>query len=156
MERERGDYKIVSLCLYFLFFSICFKIYLAVPGLSWAMWDLVPWPRIKQGPLNWELEFKPLDHQGHPVLCFLSLTPNWSVRLFQFYPLKYLLNLWSAHLSLPLLYTRPSPNLTWTVDMAFELVSSPRIAHPFPTFFPPVQDWILPSCICDSIPSPSI
>ena len=32
-----------------LFFFLIF-IYLAEPGLSWSMWDLVPWPWIKPGP----------------------------------------------------------------------------------------------------------
>ena len=29
-------------------------IYLAMPGLSCGLWDLVPWPRIEPGPLHWE------------------------------------------------------------------------------------------------------
>ena len=28
--------------------------YLAVLCLSWGVWDLVPWPRIKPGPLHWD------------------------------------------------------------------------------------------------------
>ena len=29
-------------------------IYLAAPGLSWGMWDLVSWPGIELGPHDWD------------------------------------------------------------------------------------------------------
>ena len=32
-----------------------FIYYLAVPGLSWSLWDLASWPGIELGPLHWEL-----------------------------------------------------------------------------------------------------
>ena len=36
------------------------------------MWDLVPWSRIKPGPLYWQMDSHPLCHQGSPgyeLLC---------------------------------------------------------------------------------------
>ena len=60
-------------------------IYLAVPGLTWGMWDLVPWPGIKPGPpalgaqglKHWTTrevpayrKFKGLSHVFVFVLCW--------------------------------------------------------------------------------------
>ena len=52
----------VFVCLdTFLFFQ-CLFIWL---GLSYGMWDLVPWPEIKPRPRALGAASLPVDHQGH-------------------------------------------------------------------------------------------
>ena len=43
---------VASLISFMVFISHCLSIYLAAPGHSCSMWDLVPWPGIKPGPLS--------------------------------------------------------------------------------------------------------
>ena len=42
-------YDALWLMQFFLFFFLIFIVYLAAPGLSCSMWDLVPWPGIEPG-----------------------------------------------------------------------------------------------------------
>ena len=47
------------------------NIYLAVPGLSYGIWDLVPWPGVEPGPLHWECRKVTLLHAGITKLLFM-------------------------------------------------------------------------------------
>ena len=60
-----GDYFGLEDC--FLWgLGFFFNIYLAAPGLSCGMWDLVPWPGMKPGSPRIGSESQPLDHLGSP------------------------------------------------------------------------------------------
>ena len=54
--------------MFFLKYLLLF-IYLATPGLSCSMWNLVPYP----SPLHWELRVLTADHQGSPCKWFFNL-----------------------------------------------------------------------------------
>ena len=51
-----------------IFYSLF--IYLAVPGLSCSMWDLVCWPGIKPGPLHWETGVLATGPPGKSLFMF--------------------------------------------------------------------------------------
>ena len=70
----------------FYFFLIFLFIYLAVPGLSYGMWDLVPWPGIKPRPYalgawslsHWTSKEVPVILYWHDLVPALSFAPELS------------------------------------------------------------------------------
>ena len=49
-EQKGNNWCIIHFISALFFLNFCLFIYLAVPGLSCGMWDLVLWPRINPGP----------------------------------------------------------------------------------------------------------
>ena len=69
-----GSLNIVLLGLYSFLKNlfIYLFIYLAASGLSCSMWDLVPWPWIKPGPLHWKRGVLATSPPGEPQYLFLG------------------------------------------------------------------------------------
>ena len=62
--------KLSSFYLLNLLTLFYFIIYLTGSGLSWSMWDLVPWPGIETGPHASGAQSQPLGHQRSPHVSF--------------------------------------------------------------------------------------
>lgn len=60
----------VLFCFVYCFFFLILILFLAEPGLSCSIWKLVPWPWIKPGPL--ELEMQSLSHWTTGKSCSLN------------------------------------------------------------------------------------
>ena len=88
-------------CLYMYFFLFNTYFYLAMPGLSYSMWDLVPWPRIEPRPLalgaqslsHWTTGKSLCMHFWNIYFSYLNVSPRRHTSSFSLTQGKQVVNL---------------------------------------------------------------
>ena len=107
--------------------------------LHCSMWDLVPWPGIKPGPLH--LESWPLDYQGSPKDTFFNTDPEFPC------PSQFPSLISQASFFLSTLFILPSLPKNAFPESKLGLVMQLRPRVPSFRVFIPVYDMLVPVVI---------